>query len=418
MRLPVVMLIAMIAVTLMVDCYIFFDMKRRIGDKMHPLLVPFRQRFLSPPWIYIYATLACLALLITALSLPRRGDATLLPVWWMLYIYITIYAGKLGYVIGSLIGRIPCMWRGIRNDTRMWLGLPLCALFVFTMAWGALIGRRHIEVKEVSILSNDLPANFDGYRILHFSDAHVDTWSGDTIFVSQMVDRINSLQPDLIVFSGDIVSRRTSEIYPYINVLKRLNATDGVVSVLGNHDYGDYFDWSSPKLHQADIEEIKSIQTKKLGWNLLCNQSEIISHGGDSIRIAGVENWGEPPFKKYGNLEQAYPKNQRHKNEFVILVSHNPMHWHQFVSKSDDIDFTLSGHTHAMQCQFSIGNYRFSPAQWRYPEWSGLYSTHTKSGRLSQLYVNIGCGEVAMPARLGTAFPELTLITLHCNHDR
>lgn len=409
MRLPVVILIAVYVLAIAVDLCILADFRWRPGKSRRRLL-PFRRFRFSAPWLYIFFSIACLALFTVAVSLPRRDDASLQPVWWMLYIFLTLFAGKIGYLIGSAVGRVPQIWRSRRRDTRMWLGLPLCFLCVFTLVWGALIGRRHIEIKEVSVSSPDLPAAFDGYRIVQFSDAHVDTWGEDTTFVARMVERINALRPDMIVFTGDIVSRRTSEILPFIQVLSRLNAPDGVYSVLGNHDYGDYYDWPSETMHRDNIQWMKRIQTSGLGWKLLDNTSDVIRHGTDSIRIIGVENWGEPPFRQYGDLAKA--RAGASPEEFVILLSHNPMHWHEVTSRDEEIDLTLSGHTHAMQCQFSLGNLRWSPSQWRYPEWSGLYSARTQGGRLSQLYVNIGSGEVAMPARIGTAFPEITLITL------
>lgn len=411
MRLPVVILAVVYLVALAIDYYILCDLRYRgVGKSRRPLF-PYRRYRFTAPWLQIYFSVACLAFLTVAISLPRRDGSSLHPIMWMLYLFLTVYAGKLGYIIGSAVGRIPQIWRSRRRDTRRWLGISLAALFVFTLTWGALIGRRHIDVKEVEINSPLLPSNFEGYRIVQFSDAHVDTWGNDTTFIAELVDGINALHPDMIVFTGDIVSRRTSEIYPFIKTFSRLKAPDGVYSILGNHDYGDYFNWPSEAAHKANVDEMIRIQ-KSMGWHLLNNSNDTIRRGDQYIVIAGVENWGEPPFKQYGSLTKALPEKSSNRDTFIMLLSHNPAHWHEIVRYNNDVDLTLSGHTHAMQCQFSIGNSRWSPSQWRYPEWSGLYSFGTNSGHLSQLYVNIGSGEVAMPSRIGTAFPEVTILTL------
>lgn len=410
MRLPVPMLLMLYLLPVLIDWYILADLRHSKHRETTEPLFPFRENFSKAPWIYIYTGVACLALLTVAVSLPRREGASLQPVWWLLYIFLTIYVGKLGYILGSLAGRIPQIWRAKRADTRMWLGLPLALLCVFTLVWGAVVGRRHIDVRQVTVESPDIPPTFDGYRIVQFSDTHVDTWGDDTTFVAELVDRINSLNPDLIVFTGDIVSRRTAEIRPFVKPFSRLRATDGIYSILGNHDYGDYYEWPSDKAKQESLDELIHIQ-EGFGWIMLNNASATIRSGSDSIVLIGVENWGEPPFPRYGDLGKA-TGGSRDPDAFKILLSHNPMHWHSEVRRDNDIDLTLSGHTHAMQCLFSLGDYRFSPAQWRYPEWSGLYSSPAPEGKLSQLYVNIGAGEVAMPSRIGTAFPEITVITL------
>lgn len=412
MRLPVVMLIVLYLVAIAIDYYILCDIRYRGYGKERRKMFPFSKFWKSPQWIWVYLSVGCIALLTVAISLPRRDNSSLQPVMWLLYSFLTIYAGKLGYIIGSAIGRIPRLWRSRRRDTRLWIGLPLAILCVFTLSWGTLVGRRHIEVKEIKIDSPNLPRSFNGYRIVQFSDAHVDTWGTDTTFVSELVAGINALKPDLIVFTGDIVSRRTSELYPFVKIFSRLKAADGVYSVLGNHDYGDYFNWSSEQQKSANIQEMVELQ-RKMGWKLLNNNLDTIRRGNEFIVITGVENWGEPPFKQYGDLGKALPESPDNKDTFILLLSHNPAHWHEIVRRNGDIDLTLSGHTHAMQCQFSIGDRRWSPARWRYPEWSGLYSSELPSGHLSQLYVNIGAGEVAMPSRIGTAFPEITILTLN-----
>ncbi len=249
----------------------------------------------------------------------------------------------------------------------------------------------------------DLPEDFDGYKIVQFSDFHVGTYGSDTAFVSEVVDVMNGLGADAIFFTGDIVNRRTGELTPFVKPLSRLHAPDGVYSILGNHDYGDYCTWESDADKAENLEEMKSLQ-KEMGWELLNNSTVYLREGADSIALVGVENWGEPPFKAYGDLDKAYPNQS--DSVFKILLTHNPMHWVERISGNDtvNIDLALSGHTHAMQMQ--IGGW--SPSKWRYPTWGGLYGDESGAHKL---YVNIGLGTVAIPARIG-ATPEITLITL------
>jgi hypothetical protein len=408
------MLVVAYLLSVGIDWLIFRILKQQ---RLHQgkAVMPWKEHRFSAPWLYVYFAIACLVLLTVAICMPRRDSSeSLQPVMWMLYVWVSLGVARVIYLLCYAIGLLPCIFKRRMWQTGTYLGVPLAALTIFTMLWGATVGRRHVERKDVTVLSKKLPKGFDGYRVVQVSDLHVDCWGSDTTFVSRVVNEINALKPDVIFFTGDIVSRTTAEIRPFVKVLSRLKASDGVYSILGNHDYGDYADWPTEQAHLANTAELVKIQGE-MGWTMLNNQHTFLHHAGDSIALIGVENWGEPPFKQYGNLSKAYPTNDKKQiadEHFKILLSHNPRHWHDEVRVISDIDLTLSGHTHAMQCQFSLGGWRWSPSQYRYPEWSGLYSCITPTGTLSQLYVNIGTGEVALPARIGTAFPEITLITL------
>lgn len=240
--------------------------------------------------------------------------------------------------------------------------------------------------------------------------------ANDTSFVADLVDRVNSLHPDLIVFTGDIVNRKTDEIEPFLHTLSRLSAPDGVFSILGNHDYGDYVDWKDPADREENNRRLAHYQDS-IGWTLLNNERRYIVRGNDSITLIGVENWGDPPFPVYGSLEKALSASRDslyHQNDsrFKVLLTHNPEHWNQEVSHSTNIDLTLTGHTHAMQMMISLGNWKWSPAKYRYEQWGGLYERLNDRGRTVRMYVNIGSGEVGMPSRLLSAYPEITLLRL------
>lgn len=408
MRLPLLNIIIVAVLTICVDAYIFCDF-RSYSTRL-------RKRRNS--MAYGISALLCWALLVTGLCLPRRsGDNSLLPVMWMLFTYITIFFPKVVYVLCSVIGRLVNLnSRRLVNYGAM-LGVPLGIIVFITMWWGVFVTRHNMDVRDVEIHSTNLPAGFDGYKIVQFSDAHVPTWGKDTTFVAKMVDEINGLGADMIVFTGDIANRNTDEIKPFVSVLSRLKARDGVYSVLGNHDYGDYQDWPSAADKAKNLQDMKDIQ-RKMGWSLLDNEYRIIHHKGDSIALIGVGNWGEPPFGQYGDLKKAYSSDNHSVNlndsRFKILLSHNPEHWNRYVRKHSNIDLTLSGHTHAMQMEADMFGKRFSPAVWRYPYWGGLYEDTLSSGHVSRLYVNIGTGEVGIPMRIG-ATPEITVLTLKSN---
>lgn len=393
--------------TLLVDSYILWDIisycrrRKRLCIGLHIAL--------SILFLGLVITIAC-----------WHGDSenkSIIPLMWMLYVYASVYIPKLVYCICSGIGRLfKSTRKGRKINYGIYIGAPVSLIVFIFMWWGTLFTRNEIVVENVNIVSDKVPSAFDGYRIVQFSDAHVGTWGNDTAFVSRLVDRINSMKPELIVFTGDVVNRETSEMEPFLRILSRLHARDGVYSVLGNHDYGDYMEWKFASERDSN-NALMAMWQKQIGWNLINNDRRYITHNGDSIVLIGVENWGEPPFHQYGRLTDAYPLSRDsvynlNDERFKILLSHNPEHWNREVSKITNVDLTLSGHTHAMQMVFDIFGYEWSPSKWRYPQWKGLYERKNEAGDITRLYVNIGCGEVGIPARFGVAYPELTQITL------
>lgn len=331
-------------------------------------------------------------------------------IMWGLLVFLTCFISKLIYAAFSLLGTIPLLFKQKHKKAFSFAGFSFGIAFFFLVCWSAFITPAQLDVKEITIETDNLPESFHGYRIVQFSDLHTGTFGKRTGIAKRLVEKINESDADLVVFTGDIVNRQTNEILPFIPVLKQIHAKDGIFSILGNHDYGDYFKWKSAEEKQANLQSLIQIQQDSLSWNLLLNEHRFIRHDSDSICIIGVENWGEPPFHTYGDLSKSYP--QLTDKTCKILLSHNPVHWEAEVKGKSTIGLTLSGHTHAMQTMFSIGNKQYSPASHRYKHWHGLYSENNQN-----LYVNIGIGEVGLPIRIG-ATPELTIITLQSTNDK
>jgi len=278
------------------------------------------------------------------------------------------------------------------------IGLVLAVVSFFNILYGTLAGITRFDTKEVEYRSANIPEGFDGYRIVQISDIHIGSWQGNPEPIKQLVDLVNGQKPDLIVFTGDLVNQQSHELDGFQEILSQLYAPDGVYSILGNHDYGSYYHWQSPKAEIANLDYLIR-QQKAMGWKLLNNEHDILHHKGDSIALIGVENDGEPPFSQFADLPQAMQGTER---MFQILLSHNPTHWRREVLPRSDISLMLAGHTHAMQ-GILFGH---SLAELIYPEWRGMYYEGKRA-----LYVNIGIGYVGLPFRFG-AWPEITVLKL------
>lgn len=354
--------------------------------------------------IQLYTSILLSLAIIVVVCLPKRNgsDDQLVVVMWALYAYLTIYLPKIIFLIFYYISRLPNLWHR-RSWRKLTVTGAVVAVIMFVlMWWGALINRNRIDVNRKTVEMRELPQAFDGFTIAQISDIHVGTYGKDTAFVSKLVDSVNALHPDVIVFTGDIVNRHSQEVDPFMLPLSRLDAPYGVYSVMGNHDYGDYSDWENIQDKAQDVAMLKEKQSM-MGWHMLNNETEWIKRGPDSIALIGVENIGDPPFKTYGDLTKAY--NKLDDPNIKILLTHNPAHWEKDISNNPktNVALTLSGHTHAMQ----MTCFGTSPAALRYDHWGGMY----EDDKNQRLYVNIGAGTVGMPYRIG-ATPEITLITL------
>lgn len=290
-----------------------------------------------------------------------------------------------------------------RSTFISWLGLGLGGGLFSTLLYG--FGNKYnYQVKKVRMTFDNLPGSFDGMRIVHVSDIHSGSFQNKTA-VNKGVDMILHHQPDLILFTGDLVNDRADEMTEYMDVFNRLKAPMGVYSTLGNHDYGDYVSWPSPEAKKENLERLKQVHAE-LGWKLLMNEHVLLNRQEENIALLGIENWGaKGRFPKYGKMHEAYPGTE--KIPFKILMSHDPSHWDAEVKiKYSDIDLMLAGHTHGMQFGLENPYFKWSPVQWMYKQWAGLYEDGNQ-----KLYVNRGFGFIGYPGRVGI-LPEITVIEL------
>ncbi|MBU3676465.1 MAG: metallophosphoesterase [Chitinophagaceae bacterium] len=287
-----------------------------------------------------------------------------------------------------------------RSDFLAKSGLFISTL-LFGSLWYGMTNRYRYTVKRVPIKFPNLPPAFKGLRMVQISDIHSGSFNNKEA-VAKGVQRILDLKPDLIVFTGDIVNNISKELKPYAPIFAKLAAPLGVYSILGNHDYGDYYGWASAEAKSKNLQKLKDLQAQ-MGWRLLLNEHVQLERDGDKIALIGVENTSfKNRFKSYGDLSKAYAGSQN--IPFKILLSHDPSHWDGEVNKQHtDIDLTLSGHTHGFQFGVEIPGFKWSPAQYVYKQWAGLYQEGQQ-----YLYVNRGFGFLGYPGRVGM-LPEITL---------
>jgi predicted MPP superfamily phosphohydrolase len=284
-----------------------------------------------------------------------------------------------------------------------WLGIGVGSGLFGTLLYG-FNNKYRYRVEKVRLKFENLPDAFRGLKIVHISDIHSGSLE-DKAAVQLGVERILSQKPDIVFFTGDLVNNVASEMDELKSVFAGIKAPMGVFSVLGNHDYGDYVRWNSPEEKKQNLDKLKNVHSE-MGWRLLLNEHQVLEKDGHQIALIGIENWGaKGNFSRYGDLGKAYTGAEKHP--FKILLSHDPSHWDAEVCKHyPDIDLMLSGHTHGMQFGVELPGFRWSPVQYMYKQWAGVYANQTQ-----KLYVNRGFGFLGYPGRVGI-LPEITLIEL------
>lgn len=341
-------------------------------------------------WAPTVVTLLCLVIMLCGVRVGLFMQLAFV-------LLICVAVPKVVFLLFDALGWGVC-WRAPKALPYVHGAATLLAIIVAAFqVYGTALGWHRLTVVPTTLRVTGLPTAFENYKIVQISDLHLGTYAGNTDYISRLVDSVNATRPDLIVFTGDLVNTQSSEADDYVPVLSRLKAKDGVLSILGNHDYCMYQPGLTPQAQAAETRRVVSLE-RSMGWHVLLNENTALVRGADTLYIAGVENVGKPPFPERGDLGRALAGIPA--DGCAILLSHDPWHWtHGVVGQN--IPLTLSGHTHAMQLQ--IG--RFSPASWFIPQWGGLYT----EGR-QQLYVSTGVGGT-IPYRLG-AWPRVEVLQL------
>ncbi len=368
-------------------------------------------------WLYLITSIAVLGLFIYAIT---SGEARTNPKMMYIFgIFLAVFAPKLLVVLFMLGEDITRFLVGLfskiggneagfympsRRTFLSTIALGIAAIPFAGLLYGMVKGKYNYKVLEYALEFDDLPEAFDGYTLTQISDVHSGSFD-NAEKVKYAVDLVNEQESDLILFTGDLVNNVATEMEQWKAIFGSLKAKDGVYSVLGNHDYGDYVRWDSPLEKEKNLQDLKNLQ-KEMGWNLLLNESRTLERDGQSIKLVGVENWGEGGFKKAGDLEKACENVT--PDDFKVLLSHDPSHWQsQVKTHAKNIQLTLSGHTHGMQFGIEIpGWFKWSPVKYRYENWAGIYEEY---GRF--INVNRGFGYLGYPGRVGI-WPEVTVITL------
>jgi predicted MPP superfamily phosphohydrolase len=276
--------------------------------------------------------------------------------------------------------------------------LPLAA-----MSFGIISGAHDYRIRRKSIVIPNLPKAWHGVKVAQLSDIHSGSF-WNRIAVEGGIDMLMAEKPDIVFFTGDLVNNEAKEVEKYIPIFSKLKADLGVYSTLGNHDYGDYKNWSSEKAKAQNLQDLKEAH-KIMGWDLLTNENRILKVDNEPLAVLGVENWGAGRFAKYGDISKAYAGTEDLPAK--ILLSHDPSHWDAQIRKDyPDIDLMLAGHTHGFQFGIEIPGFKWSPSQYVYKQWAGLYQKDNQS-----LYVNRGYGYIGYPGRIGIP-PEITILEL------
>ena len=311
-------------------------------------------------------------------------------------IYITFF--YLTYLIFSAFGLI--------ISSLLYAGLVLAALQFLAILYGIFIGKYNFKVRTIHLNFKKLPSDLNQLKLVQISDLHLGSFFNRYHKVEKAIQKINALDADYVLFTGDLVNNYAQEVQGWEETLLRIKSKKGVYSILGNHDYGDYVSWKEKQAYTQNLNNLVAYHSK-IGFHLLRNESIPLSTAENKAYLIGIENWGAPPFKQYGDLKKAMENLDN--LSFKILLSHDPSHFDYEVTQKTNIDLTLSGHTHGMQFGFERWGIKISPVQLKYPKWAGLYRVKNQF-----LYVNRGLGYIGFPGRVGI-YPEITEIILTTN---
>ncbi len=387
-----IVLISLILATIIPDLFFFHKLSKRTSKTFLFVLHFLPGIFFISSFLYIRFGL------LNAHSFQLTSN-----LMWLILAFMIIYIPKIVYgffhffnfTIKKLLVKETNLFRHI--------GLVISSMTLILIIYGGFYTPTNFQLRKQVIEIEGLPASFEGYKIIQFSDFHIGNWNQNYDIMTPITKIINDQHADMIVFTGDMVNNFSDEAVGWEPYFQKLKSKNGNYAVLGNHDYGDYASWSSPAEREANILNTKQ-SIRNLGFRLLLNENVLLKRGKDEMALIGVEDWGKAPLMTYGDLKKAMKGTEKINTK--ILLSHDPSHWDAQVIGKTNIVLTLSGHTHGGQFGYRYENRLFSPASFIFQEWEGLY----QKGK-QYLYVNTGLGFVGLHLRLGIP-PEITLIEL------
>jgi uncharacterized protein len=412
-------LLIVTGIMLLLDFYVFYAIRNLVED-YSPLT---RKIIFGAYWAY---TLICLAILVYFVSGGMAQASSVVRNFMVSVIFVNLLFKLLTsvfLVLEDMVRLLVLAWQSIfpskpdlpslvseekglipRSEFLTKTALIVAGTPVAVMTFGIISGAYDYRVKRVRVTLPNLPASFHGLRIGQLSDIHSGSFYNKKA-VTGGVEMMMAEKPDLLFFTGDLVNNKADEAEDYVSTFAKLKAPLGVYSTLGNHDYGDYVTWNSLQAKERNLEDLKAAH-QQMGWRLMMNEHHLLREGGDQLAIIGIENFGaKGNFPKYGRLDEAHRGTE---NAAVkLLLSHDPSHWdYQVRPQFPDIDIAFAGHTHGMQFGIETKYLKWSPVQYMYKQWAGLY----QEGK-QYLYVNRGFGFLGYPGRVGI-LPELTIMEL------
>jgi uncharacterized protein len=408
-----------LAIILLIDLYAFRGI-RILVSSLQPV---WRSTIILLYWSIPFV-IFCIVIY-SSLNLREVITTKSFRIWYfMMGLLMAVYIPKLVFIVfqfgndlvrlvGFTVSKVSAVDSGIsgtastmtRSEFLTKLGIVIAVIPFVSIIHGIARGRFNYQIKNLKLIFRNLPKPFHGLKVLQISDWHIGSFFGQKEKVKESIELINQQKADIILFTGDFVNNVAEELEPFVHIVSQIKAPFGVYSILGNHDYGEYVSWKSEAEHEENMQKLFTYQANA-GFRLLRNDSVIIEKEGEKIGIAGVENWGLPPFPQYGNINKALENISN--LPFKIVMSHDPSHWDAEIVGKTNTDLTLSGHTHGMQFGINLPGIKWSPVQWKYPRWNGLYQVDNQ-----YLYVNVGIGYIAFPGRVGF-LPEITVFELNC----
>lgn len=399
---PVVIIILVILIT---DLYAYKGLKLILNQNLN--FIP-KNIFKISFWSFSILIIGIFISLFVSLPYINLADSYIY-IFNLASFFMIIFFPKLVFISFELIeDLIYYFLKFFNSDITRFLfisktGLILSVIPFVLFIYGTFYGRFDFKVRNLELSFPNLPSNFDNFKIVQFSDLHLGSLRNNEAKLQEAVDLINLQNADIILFTGDLVNNFAVEITGFEQILKQLKSKYGIYSILGNHDYGDYYTWKSEKDKITNFNDLVSKQ-KEINFNLLLNENHEICIDNQVISIIGVENWGKPPFPTHGDLDKALEGIK--PESFKILLTHDPTHWDEKVLYKTNIDFTLSGHTHGMQFGIYTDSFKWSPVSLKYKRWGGLYKENNQ-----KLYVSTGLGYIGYSGRIGIP-PEIIVFTL------